>query len=648
MSNPGPQARHEDTPDTGPDAGRTGADGSPGDGVAPDAVHAAAERTDTSGGPGGDRAGWQFLVRSMRGHWWVEGASLASALVWTACVVTVPDLIGRAVNVGLLGHHQGELLVLGAVIAAVGALGALAAGLRRYCNGLASRSVERELRSLLFTRLLGFDVGYHDQVNRGQLLSRATSDLFQVQTLVSAGPAWIANTVTIVAVAVVLIVIDPLLGLVALCGLPIVGLTSKKYATTVRPALGKLQRARGNLAGVVEETVSGIRAVKGFGAEPVLEQRLGDQADEVRTQSLAIVDTRGHYNPMLNVVPMLELAAVNWLGGYLIIHHELTVGTLLAFNAYLAVVTGPLQSIGWFIVQVQRALVSAQRLDAVTSYRPAITDPEQPRELPAGRGSIHFDSVDFSYPGTSEPALRGLDLEITGGEVVALVGPTGSGKTTVASLIARLYDPQRGTVRLEGVDIRDLAARELREAVGVVFEDSFLFDDTVATNLRVGQPSAPDRALHDAARLAQADGFVSRLEHGYDAPVGERGLALSGGQRQRVALARGILATPRVIVLDDATSAVDAAKEREIISGLEEVSDDRTMIIISHRAATVAMADRVVLLDGGRVAAVGTHDELMASSARYREVLGGDTAGTEDGAAGTEGGASDAGVRRCG
>jgi ATP-binding cassette subfamily B protein len=570
----------------------------------------------------------------MHGHWRIEGASLASALVWTACVVIVPDLIGRAVNVGLLGHHQGELFALGGIIAAIGALGAVAAGLRRYCNGLASRSVERELRSLLFTRLIGFDVGYHDQVNRGQLLSRATSDLFQVQTLVSAGPAWIANSVTIVAVAIVLIVIDPLLGLVALCGLPIVGITSKRYAMTVRPALGKLQRARGNLAGVVEETVSGIRAVKGFGAEPVLVQRLGDQADEVRAQSLSIVDTRGHYNPMLNVIPMLELAAVNWLGGYLILHHELTVGTLLAFNAYLAVVTGPLQSIGWFIVQVQRALVSAQRLDAVTSYRPAIVDPEEPRELPAGRGSIRFDGVYFSYPGTSEPALRGLDLEITGGEVVALVGPTGSGKTTVASLIARLYDPQRGTVRLEGVDVRHLAAHELREAVGVVFEDSFLFDDTVASNLRVGRPSAPDRALSDAARLAQAHGFVSQLEHGYDAPVGERGLALSGGQRQRVALARGILATPRVIVLDDATSAVDAAKEREIISGLERVSDDRTMIIISHRAATVAMADRVVLLDRGQVAAVGTHDELMASSARYREVLGGDPASPDDDEAG--------------
>ncbi len=572
----------------------------------------------------GARGGLRFLLEAMRGHWRAEGTSVAAALTCTVAIVVIPELGGRAVDSGLIGHHWRTLGILGGIIAVLGVVQAVTSGLRRYYNGIASRTVEAELRRSFFIRLLGFDVGYHDRVNRGQLLSRVTSDLFQIQALVSSTPVWIANTITIVAVAVILVVINPLLGLIAVAGLPIVAYTSLRYSTRVRPILGELQRERGDLAGVVEEALSGVRAVKGFGAESILERRLGRQADAVRARSIEIVRMRCRYHPLLNVMPMFELVAVNWFGGYLVLHHELTVGMLLAFNTYLAVVTAPLQAIGWFIVQVQRALVSARRLETVMSHRVTIREPDKPLTLPDGAhvGRVSFDDVSFGYPGTDELILDGFSLEIASGEVVALVGPTGCGKTTVAALLARLYDPSSGAVRMEGVDLRQLATDTVRAAVGVVFEDNFLFDDTITANLRVGRPEATDAELLRAAQVAQADEFVAELPAGYDSVVGERGMALSGGQRQRIALARGVLADPRVLVLDDATSAVDAEKEREIIAGLEGLSHEQTILLISHRAATIAMADRVVLMDAGKVAASGTHDELVAKSAHYRQVLG--------------------------
>jgi ATP-binding cassette subfamily B protein len=364
--------------------------------------------------------------------------------------------------------------------------------------------------------------------------------------------------------------------------------------------------------------------VKGFGAEGVLTERLGEQADAVRREALEVVRTRATYSPYLNVVPLVELVAINWVGGYLVLHHQMTVGLLLAFNTYLVLLTGPLQSIGWFVVQFQRALVSSRRIASIMQTEAKVTDPpaDGTVPLPAGNGAIGFSHVGFSHAGAPRPVLDGFDLDIEGGEVVALVGPTGSGKSTLAALIARLYDPDRGTVTLDGAPLRNLRLAEVRAAVGVVFEDNFLFDGTIADNLRVGREGASDEEMRAAIRVARAEEIVDALPDGLHTPIGEQGHALSGGQRQRIALARAILAAPRVLVLDDATSAVDAAKEREILDGLRSLMGDRTIVVISHRAATIALADRVVLVDGGRVVADGTHQGLLRSSRRYRQVLG--------------------------
>jgi ATP-binding cassette subfamily B protein len=589
--------------------------------------------TDTGGGPGGGA----FLWEATRAHGRTEAASVAAALVWTAAISTYPLLIGRAVDAGLLARHWHRLAIYVIGIALLGVVQALASGARRRNNGLASRRVEADLRKRFFGRLLGLDVAYHDQVNRGQLLSRVTSDFFQVQAFIASAPALVGNAFAVATVAVILVVVNPVLGGVALVMIPVVVATSKRYSATVRPALGNLQRERGQLAGVVEETISGIKAVKGFGAEGVLTERLGEQADAVRREALDVVHTRATYSPYLNVVPLVELVAINWVGGYLVLQHQMTVGMLLAFNTYLVLLTGPLQSIGWFVVQFQRALVSSRRIGSVLQIEAKVADPptEEVVPLPAGKGAIGFHDIGFSYASAPRPVLDGFELDIEGGSVVALVGPTGSGKSTLGALIARLYDPDRGVVTLDGAPLRNLPLAEVRAAVGVVFEDNFLFDGTIADNLRVGRQGATDDELREAILLARADEIVDALPDGLYTPIGEQGHALSGGQRQRIALARAILAEPRVLVLDDATSAVDAAKEREILDGLRSLMGDRTIVIISHRAATVALADRVVLLDEGRVVADGSHQHLLRTSRRYRQVLGLAPAGVSPAKVGT-------------
>jgi ATP-binding cassette, subfamily B, bacterial len=410
------------------------------------------------------------------------------------------------------------------------------------------------------------------------------------------------------------------LTLLALGALPLLNVAATRFSRRMQPVTTELQQKLGDLTAVVEESVAGVRAVKGFGSERLQSRQLDREADAVREWSLQSARLRSGFLPLVDFLPTLALVAILWYGGHLVLNGELELGYIVAFNSYVLMLIWPLRMAGMLVAQASRASAAAGRLDAILATHPEVVDKPGARVLPPGPGEIRFESVDFGYRG-GRPIFTDLDLVIRGGEAVAVVGPTGSGKTTVARLVPRFYDVDAGRVLLDGVDVRDVKVHHLRRNIGIVFEDTFLFSDTVRDNIAFADPQAPMDDVRRAARLAGADEFIDDMPDGYETVVGEQGYSLSGGQRQRLAIARAVLADPRVLILDDATSSVDPTKEHEIRAALREVMAGRTTLIIAHRPATIALADRVVLVDGGRVAAEGTHEELLASSERYREVL---------------------------
>jgi ATP-binding cassette subfamily B protein len=555
-------------------------------------------------------------------------------LVWTAAKVTVPLLATRAIDHGIIADDSGALLTYSLMLLGVGVVQGACTGLRRYTAIGAAARIETDLRQRLFAHLQRLHFAFHDRAQTGQLMSRANTDLQQIQFFLVFIPLAIANTLTVVAVAVVLLLINPLLALLALFALPFVNLAAKRFSASIHPVVNDLQQELAELGTVVEESVAGIRVVKGFGAEPVQARRLRKEADDVFDTSMLAARIRSLWLPALDFLPAVGLVMVLWFGGHQVLDGNLTIGELVAFNAYVLMLVWPLRMTGMLIAQAQRSRAAAERVDEILATDPLVVDAPGAVALPAGGGELRFDSVVFSYGGTSgatgPDVLDGFDLHVRAGEAVAVVGATGSGKTTVARLIPRFYDVTSGSVSIDGVDVRRLRLHDLRRAVGIVFEDTFLFSATIRENIAFADPDASMDAVERAARLAGAHDFVVRLPEAYDTVIGEHGFSLSGGQRQRVAIARAILADPRVLILDDATSSVDPTKEHEIRAALAEVMAGRTTIVIAHRPATIALADRVVVLDGGRVVAEGTHDDLLATSPRYREILARAAQGEDD------------------
>ncbi|HLM64017.1 MAG TPA: ABC transporter ATP-binding protein [Acidimicrobiales bacterium] len=566
------------------------------------------------------RGGWKLMREAVGRRKAGIALGVGTGLAWTAAKVSTGVIVGKAVDEGIEADDSSALLRWSLLLGFVALCSAAFTGMRRYFAFREARWIELDLRDRLFAHLQRLHFSFHDRVQTGQLMSRANADLQQVQSFLVMIPLTISNGVTVTAVTVILATIDPMLTLLALGSLPFLNVMATRFSRRLSPHVMGIQRETAELAAVVEETVAGVRVIKGLGAETVQAQRLKAEADDVYRESIAAARTRARFLPGLELLPNIGLIAVLGYGGHQVINGALSLGDLIAFNVYIGMLIWPLRMLGMIVAQGQRAVVSAERVDEVLVTAPDIADAPRPRALPPGGGEVRFESVRFGY-GRPTPVLDGFDLRVAPGESVALVGATGSGKSTVARLVPRFYDVEDGVVRVDGVDVRQLALRDLRRAVGIVFEDTFLFSDTIAANIAFADPDAPHAAIERAARLAGAHEFISELAEGYGAMIGERGYSLSGGQRQRIAIARAILADPRILILDDATSAVDPTKEHEIRDALTTVMRGRTTIVIAHRPATIALADRVVLLDGGRVVAEGTRDGLLASEPRYRTVL---------------------------
>jgi ATP-binding cassette subfamily B protein len=567
------------------------------------------------------RAAWRFVravIRSQASG--VTGAAL-SGLLWQAGAVAAPLMVKNAIDHGVLTKDPRTLLIWLGALLAVGLL-EMSAGAVRHLYAIQNRArSDARVRDAIFAHALRLDASYHDRVGPGELMSRASSDSEHVARMMDSIGHTIGYVLTVFAVAIVLLFLDWQLALIVLIPLPLISFAGWAYSRRYHARTERLQERWGEAATLVEETVSGIRVVKGLGAG-------GPLAAEFRTRSRSIVDRAldiarldAVFMPTLEFLPMLGLIAVLWLGGRRVISGDLSLGSFVAFNAYIAMLVWPLRVLGQRVTTLQKALGASARITEVLDAEPQLRDPRHPEPLERPvRGDVRLSGVQFGHEG-GHPVLDGLDLHVAPGESVALVGATGSGKSTVAGLLARLYDPDAGSVSLDGHDVRQLRIADVRGAVALVFEETFLFTDTVRENIRFARPDAGDEDVERAAELAGAAGFIADLPDGYGTLLGERGFSLSGGQRQRVAIARAILADPAVLVLDDATSAVDATKEHEIRAALTTVMSGRTTLVIAHRPATIALADRVAVLEGGRIVEQGTHAELVRRSLRYRALL---------------------------
>lgn len=543
--------------------------------------------------------------------------SLVLAAAAMVCTVAIPWLTGRAVDRISANDRDGlRTLAILVVVVAIGRLGLSVA--RRLVAGKVSLAIEYDLRTLLYAHLQRLELGFFSGQQTGQLMSRATVDLSSVRFFLGYGLVFILQSaLTILLGAIAMFVLSPALAALALIPVPFVVVIATRYGRRSRPVLQEVQQRIAEVTADVEENISGVRVVKAFAAEPRQLARFQTNVGRVFDQAMVGTRLRAFYNPFLAFLPNLGLAAILLVGGRQVMNGTLTLGDFTAFYTYLLMMIGPMRMLGVALGLAQRATASGARLFEILDREPSIVSGAG--SLPAGHGRVELRDVTFGY-GSGPNALRDVSLTVEPGSTIALVGATGSGKTTLVQLLSRLYDLTSGTVLIDGADVRDVDLVSLRSEIAVVDDDPFLFSDTVAGNIAYARPDASREDIERAAERAQAAGFIAELPEGYDTRVGERGLTLSGGQRQRIAIARALLADPRILILDDATSSVDATTEREIKAALREAMQGRTTFVIAHRLSTIALADDIVVLEKGRLIARGSHEQLLERSPLYAEI----------------------------
>jgi ABC-type multidrug transport system fused ATPase/permease subunit len=538
-----------------------------------------------------------------------QGAQIA--LVWVTA---------HAIDDAITPRDAGKLWVFVWAIIGLGALRAVLMAARRLISGKQALAVEMDMRQGLYAHLVRLSFGFYDRHQTGQLMSRATVDLQGVRFFLGYGLIFFfQNILTVVSVTVVLFFFEWKLALIVLAITPVLVVLAYRYSHVAHPTLRDVQQKLADVATVAEENIVGVHVVKSFAQEPKEQEKFTDRSEAVFQQTLRANRQRALYVPFISWVPMLAQAAVLLVGARMVANGQLTVGGFIAFNLYLGMLIMPLRSLGMWIGQAQRATASGERIFQVMDEPEEVADRPDAILLPEGGGHLRFEGVGFEYL-DGRPVLQDIDLELAPGKTIALIGHTGSGKTTLTSLVPRFYDVTEGRVTIDGADVRDVTLVSLPRAFGVISQDPFLFSETVRENIAFGAPQLSDEEIERAARLAEAHEFIVRLPDGYDTIIGERGITLSGGQRQRLAIARALAVDPRVLILDDATASVDASTEARIRLGLREAMRNRTTLIIAHRLSTIALADELVVLEGGRVVARGTHDELLETSPVYREI----------------------------